>query len=143
MCDLSQPEAGLSSRRGTLDHSLRWIENPAGFQARQPEKRDIPIPFCWKVGHASIDAPAPMKMGDPLLILGDLCVLGGFLLITAPPRLQEHQGHQTWHFHESCSCSGAAPLMMKLRIADCRLKNENVVLTIRNRQSAISREARR
>jgi hypothetical protein len=30
--------------------------------------------------HASIDAPPPMKMGNPLLILGDLCDLGALVV---------------------------------------------------------------
>jgi len=36
--------------------------------------------FFIGVAHASIDAPPPMNMGNPLLILGDLCVLGALVV---------------------------------------------------------------
>jgi len=32
------------------------------------------------VAHASIDAPPPMKMSDPLLIPGALCILGALVV---------------------------------------------------------------
>jgi hypothetical protein len=36
--------------------------------------------LCQRVAYASIDAPPPMKMGDPLMILGDLCGLGALVV---------------------------------------------------------------
>jgi len=59
----------IKKRKCCLDNPQSAIANPQS-----------PIRNFTGVAHASIDAPPPMKMGDPLLILGDLSVLGALVV---------------------------------------------------------------